>query len=225
MPSSSAEVDGLVTEALGHLQAGRIPEATKALLSLKESGLQHPLIDANLGRLFAEQGSFGQSLPLLHSAIKMDRWDFGIRDSLFKAQSLVAGNMGTISRHPSEHGARIATYIHPAEAIWAGSLALLVGFLCALFKLRYLRSARNIFFACAATCFCLAGVGMWGSNFSIATQKTSARASPLASARVLNEFPEGSRLRVLRESGDFSEVERSGVGRGWIETKHLYMIK
>ena len=104
-----------------------------------------------------------------------------------------------------------------AVAFWVGIFAL-VG-------RRYFGWA-----SCAFVLTAYAGVGVWRADreaaMAIVTGKeTSAKLAPADRAGLAESLPEGSRVRVLSERGDWIYCALPGGGRGWIAEQALEKVR
>jgi drug/metabolite transporter (DMT)-like permease len=77
-----------------------------------------------------------------------------------------------------------------------------------------------------AMLFGLAGFGLTGSALATVS---SAEATPLRTAALESSeekilLKPGTRVRVIRTSGAFTEVEGTDVGRGWVDSKALTAV-
>ena len=104
-----------------------------------------------------------------------------------------------------------------ALAFWGGVFAL-VG-------RRYFGWATFAFLLAA-----YAGVGVWRADREAATaiitgKETSAKLAPADRAGLAEPLPEGSRVRVLRERGDWIYCALPGGGRGWIAEPQLEKVR
>ena len=93
--------------------------------------------------------------------------------------------------------------------------------------------SRRRFFGWAAFAFLLAayaGVGVWRTDqeraVAIVTGKeTSAKLAPADRASLAEPLPEGSRVHVLSERGEWIYCGLPGGGRGWIAERQIEKVR
>jgi hypothetical protein len=207
-------------QALQLLGAGKLKDATDAMQSIRQQGFTSPALEADLGRALVETGDPGHGVLHLMNAVALDRMDSSYRHDLLVAQSRVEGGVGLPMSHPSEWGFKIGSYIRPTE-----SLALAAVFLLVLLGTRFLRPlSKRIQIGLAACILVFIALGIFAQSarsIAIVTREADLKSAPLASSDVLQSLKPGTRLRIIRNSGNFSEVERPNAFRGWMSSNEL----
>ena len=130
-------------------------------------------------------------------------------------------------------GAKVAPlrwweYAYPALSGDVFAVIAMVAFWGGVFAVAWRR-----YFGWATLAFLLAGyagVGVWRSDreneVAIVTGKeTSAKLAPADRASLAEPLPEGSRVRVLSERGDWIYCALPGGGRGWIAEPQLEKVR
>lgn len=209
-------------EALQLLSEKRLNEGIALLEKIrKEDGLTSAGLEANLGKAYSQNGLTAKSLEHFERAIVLDRFQSTHRQDLKLAQMKVGEGLGRPMSHPSEWAWTLKSYIRGGEAL---SLALV--FLFVFLSLRFfrpkLKKAAWISLGLFGFLLAMATFTQYSGSVAWLSEEAKLRSAPLSSAEEIREIPRGTRLRVLRSSGDFSEVERSGSIRGWIEKGKIH---
>jgi hypothetical protein len=222
MPQNS-ENQRLFDEAVAHLSKKEYKLGIEALSAIREKGFVSADLEANLGHALVEVGQIGPGIQHLMNAVALDRFSFENRSDLLLAQSKVEGGLGQSSSHPSEIASQISSYIRPAESLALSSVLLLT--LIGLFLLKKLQKSLAIGLSAALSLFLiLSAFSSLSRSIYIVAKDSEIRMSPLESAEVSQSLKAGTRLRVLRTSGQFSEVERANsFNRAWIKSDSLFV--
>lgn len=204
-------------------QTAQLGEAIQLLSKIREGGFSSPQLEANLGRAYGRLENWPQSIFHFEEALRQDRWSSEIREDLVFAQEKIQAGMGLPLSHPAEWGYRISSYVRSSE-LFSVSFACLWVFLYFWYQKRRLHpkiwvpSTLLLLALFSASFFSLAGRGL--AVLSTPTD-VALRSAPLENAEEIAQVRPGTRLRVLRSSGAFSEVERPNAFRGWVESKSL----
>jgi hypothetical protein len=207
--------------ALKDLAEKKLDQGIAKLIELRKQGQTSSGLEGSLGRALVEKGDFGQGIPLLINSIALDRWSTTSRHNLALAQERVVSGTGLPLRHPAEWASQFSSYLRAEESFFLG-LIFIVAFLYA----RHLKKGRRLHRALAIAGLLLMVVASFERlSLSIATitEESDLRSAAVASAEVNQKLPPGARVRVIQSSGDFSEVERPGSFRGWVDSKSLMM--
>lgn len=216
--STEAQSEFLLASKL--ISEKKYSEAREKLIALREKNFVSADLESNLGRALVEDGHLGHGTWHYMVAIRMDRFNSEHRRDLEFAQSKVESGMAMPMRDPSEWGYAFSTYLRPAEALSIGSITLLA----MLFLKIYKNIPRRIVITLSivASLFVAgAGLGMLGKKVVIIASDASLRDAPLESSSVIQPVKGGARAHLIRKSGDFSEIERTGAFRGWINSRDL----
>lgn len=202
------------------LAEGRGAEAVGQFEAVVGSGFTSADLERNYGRALVETGQVGNGIAHLTNGVALERFNPEIRRDLKMGQGKVDANLGQPLSHPAEWGWRIASYARPRELFTLSALSVGIALAFALLGTRTKRPF--IFFILLAVIG--AGVGGFaslGRSIDVVLGATELRSAPLESAEALQTLPDGTRLRVLRKSGAFAEVERPGSFRGWVVREKL----
>ena len=191
-------------------------KALQSFQSIRATGLTSADLESNLGRLLVEQGQVGQGLIHLTTALKLNRFSSDARADLEFARSKVKSGWGQPMSHPAEWGACFATYLRPRECGIGFLFVLLAYFTFKVFQPALFSKFKQSFAVALAVCALGGGLGLWGSSFAVLIEESDLKVAPLESSEALLHLESGVRVRKVRASGDFIEVERAGSFRGWV---------
>ncbi len=210
-------------DAVRAMGTGDYSKATELLQSLVEKNLTSPDVESNLGRSLIETGQIGRGILHLERAVFLDRFDGQRRSDLQFARSKVPGGEGRELSHPSEWGATLGSYLRSTEALSMATSFFLVLLGVQFFK-RKIKAHQKWVISSGLLCVCsliLAAMALWGESIVIVTSDANLHSAPLSSSTTLMQLKSGARVRILRPAGEFTEVERPNLGRGWIESVRL----
>jgi hypothetical protein len=210
-------------EANSLLATGKFSEAAAKYDEIIQSGFTSAEMESNFGRSLVESGRIAPGLVHLEKSQKLDRFSSSIRQDLNYARRRVDSQLGTVMEHPAEWGYQIRSFIRPQECFYIG--AVLFAFLILSTTLK--NKSKLIFkFLVTTGCLflCLGIAGRYSESLAILISDSELKNAPLSSAEVIQKLPAGTRLRVIRNSGSFSEIERSGVFRGWISSTEIHSL-
>ncbi|HVJ66316.1 MAG TPA: hypothetical protein VM901_13745 [Bdellovibrionota bacterium] len=199
--------------------------ATSLLAKMQESGTTTAWQEAALGASLYHQNDVGGAVTHTQNAVLMDRWNKIYRNNLVMAQNKVEGGLGESMSHPSDWGFALATWVRPKESASLAFLVLNAFLLLRFFKRPHL--TRDLALGVVVLAFLgLSAVGFYGEDIGVVAQNTSLRRQPVESAAEIRSLPAGARVRKIRDSGDFVEIERSepGTFRGWIKKSDLNLF-
>ena len=229
---SELSVQDAYTSALQKLASKNIPNSTlgevvELLTKIRDTGVNSPQLESNLGKAYGRLDNWPAAVEHLENSVHMDRWNSSYREDLRLAQEKIQGGLGTPMSHPAEWGYLIASYARTEELLTASS-ALLWIFLFYWYRVRTLKakmwipSVLLIVAMFGATIFSLSA-----DNLAILDSKSEVtlHSAPLENSEVIAQLKAGTRLRVLRESGNYSEVERPNVFRGWTLSSSLKKLE
>jgi hypothetical protein len=153
--------------------------------------------------------------------VALDRGNSSFRDDLELAQSKINGGLGQPMSHPSEWAWKVASYARPNEILGVASLLLLV-----FLSFKYIRKpmTRLQHVLALALIGLVAGLGLFArssASIAICESEIPLRSGPLESSEPVMNLVAGTRLRIIRESLPFVEVERPNAFRGWVETSKI----
>lgn len=216
----STEAQSEFLEASKLISEKKFSEAREKLLALREKNFVSADLESNLGRALVEDGHLGHGTWHYMWAVRLDRFNSEHRRDLALAQSKVESGLALPMRDPSEWGYALSSYLRPGESASLGSITLLA----LLFLKIYKNASRQILLSLSivsALFFAGAGLGLLGKKVVIVASDASLRDAPLESASVIQPVKGGARAHLIRKSGDFSEIERTGALRGWINSRDL----
>ena len=217
---NSADAQKEFTDAAKLISEKKFSEAREKLLELRSKNLVSADLESNLGRALVEDGHYGHGTWHYMLAIRLDRLNGDHRRDLALAQNKVESGLALPMRDPSEWGYTVSSYLRPGEALSLASLTLLLAAFLNLNK----RATRRMTIGLIAMAILLAGLsglGLLGRKVVIVASDASLRSAPLESAEVTQPVKGGARAHLIRTSGDFSEIDRTGAFRGWINTRDL----
>lgn len=171
--------------------------------------------EAALGSSQYHLKEMGPAVVHLQNAVFLNRFDRGSRNNLLMAQDSVSGGLGQATNHPADLGFQLATWIRPKESASLAFLVLNIFLIVRFLKKPKLKRDLGLGFLVLAFLI-LAGISFYGSDVGVVLQETTLKRNPLTSSADIRQLPAGTRVRRLRESGDFVEVERSDAFRGWL---------
>lgn len=207
-------------EAVKAILEKNFSRAKDILLNLQKSGIDSTDIQANLGRTYFELNDYGNAVWHLENSISLDRLDWSLRRELKLAQSKVAGGFGERVSHPSEWAHSVASFVRPLEFASLASIFLLT----ALFFKIFNQSKRHISLLLVTAVLLIVCFSLSTTSASLAlllNTETPLKSTPLESAEATNTLSSGTRVRIIRESGNFAEIERPGQFRGWVSKDAL----
>jgi len=207
-------------------QTAELGQAIELLNKINAAGFTSPQLEANLGRAYGRLENWPEAILHLEDAVQQDRWSSSIREDLHFSQEKIEGGVGLPMSHPAEWGYRISSYVRSHE-LFTVSFACLWVFLMFWYQKRRLHP--KVWIPSGLLLVLLFSVSIFsltGQNLAVLSSKTEVelRSAPLDNAEVLAQVKAGTRLRVLRNSGDYSEVERPNSFRGWVQSKSLQML-
>lgn len=196
------------------------PAAQALLASIHASQTTTAWQEAALGTSQHFLGEAGGAVTHLQNAVLLDRFNSSYRSNLTLARSQVEGGLGESMGHPADWGFELATWIRPKEA---ASLAFLL--LNLFLLLRFIKKPlikRDLALgALVLILLTIGALGFYGADVGVLTQVTNLKRNPVESAADIRSLPAGARVRRIRDSGEFSEVERSDAFRGWVKKDTL----
>ena len=199
--------------------AGKFGEAKQTYERLAGRGEWSANLFYNLGNAAFRMSAPGQAVLNYERALALDGTHTEARANLQWLREQTGAKMAPRQWweyvYPILPGGVFA--VTAAVAFWVGVFALV--------------SRR--YFGWASFAFLLAGyagVGVWRADreaaMAIITGKeTSAKLAPADRAGLAEPLPEGSRVRVLSERGEWIYCALPGGGRGWIAEPHLERVR
>jgi tetratricopeptide (TPR) repeat protein len=231
MSEQALSIDEAYSQALKILgdkdtKQTELGQAIELLQKISAAGYTSAQLEGNLGRAFARLENWPQAVLHFQKAVSLDRWNSELRDDLSFAQEKIEGGQGRPLSHPSEWGYRIASHVRPKE-LFAGALFLTWLFLMWAFVKKGL--PRKIWIPSSvvlAALFALAGFSSTGSSLATVASSEAAplRSAPLENSEEKTALRPGTRVRVIRTSGSFTEVEGPDAGRGWVSSSSLQAV-
>ncbi|MBS1986143.1 MAG: SH3 domain-containing protein [Bdellovibrionales bacterium] len=203
------------------LAEGKSVEAIEHFKAIADQGVTSDDLEANWGRALVDNGKPGEGILHLMNSVYLDRFNSSHRADLALAQTKVESQMGTALSHPAEWANRVGSWIHPLEALSLASCCL-VALIIAKAASPRMNFKRMSGFLLAALIFCaLGGFAQYGRSVGVVLASTELRAAPLPASESVQSLLAGTRLRIIRLSGEFAEVERPGSFRGWVRKDSL----
>ncbi|MEO5666929.1 MAG: hypothetical protein ABIR96_02600 [Bdellovibrionota bacterium] len=228
MSDQELSIDEAYAQALKILgdkstQNSQLGQAIDLLQKINSAGHSSSQLEANLGRAYAKLDNWPQAVLHFQKAVSLDRWNTDIRDDLNFAQEKIEGGQGRPLSHPSEWGYRIASYARPSELFAVGLGLTWIFLLVAFFKKGLPRKVWIPAALALAAIFGAAGFSTTGSTLATISSAdlVPLRSAPLENSEEKTSLKPGTRVRVIRASGAFTQVEGSESGRGWVDTKAL----
>ncbi len=214
----------LSQEGAGSAQWG---EAISKLLKIKSSGQSSSALEANLGRAYFKLENYPKAIEHFELAIRFDRFNSQYREDLALAQSKNPGQLATKIEHPAEWAAWTNSFVRPEEGLFGLSFFLLLFLAYPLLVKPYKKIVWGIVPLLFVVAFAFSIFSYSGNSIAIVTSPADAsiKSAPLDSAEEIMIIKPGSRLRILSESGSFTEVERPNVFRGWVASDKIQRIK
>lgn len=208
-------------------QPAQLGEAIELLNKIRDAGQTSAQLESNLAKAYAKLENWPMAIEHFESAIHLDRWNIGLRQDLNFVQSKIEGNLGTAISHPAEWGQTLNSFLSTQE-LFAFSASVLWIVLFVWFRKRKL--GLGVWIPSLSLIILLFGLSFFslsGQKLAVMNSKTDEplRSAPLENAEVLFQLKPATRLRILRVSDSYSEVERPNSFRGWIENKNLRQLK
>jgi len=220
MAAESLDYQSAFNRGTQFMAEAKWKDALDIFVLLREQQITSSDLEANLGRTYSELGMHGPAVEHLAQAVQLNRFDFDHRQDLAAAQNRVPEGVGTQMAHPAEWGNRISSFVRPFEAFWLASLMILILFFSRLFRPFGARMKRVLVLG-TVVLLVFGILGLAGRSMAVARKDLELRPTPLESSQVLQTIKSGTRLRIIRFSGDFAEVERSSSFRGWVNSTEL----
>jgi hypothetical protein len=221
--ASQESLQSLFDQAQQKLAAKDFPSARDLLLKIKEQGFTSASLEAALARAQFEAGEHGLAVQAWSQAIALDRLNTTYRSDLELAQSKIPGGVGTKLEHPAEFAQTLSSYARPSEQFLGASVLLLILLWLKLSGMAEKTSkALRIFLLSLSFIFAAsAGFSLWSQSISVLMAPTTLKPAPLESAEGSLELAPGTRVRVLKKSGAFVEIERPNSFRGWVKEESI----
>jgi len=218
----SASPEQVFSTALEQLAQNKPADAVTHFEALLKTGFTSAAVERNFGRALIETNQLGPGIAHLTRAIALSRFDGDARNDLRVAQAKVEAGYGLPMAHPAEWGQKISSYLRASELGALGGLGLLGAMAARL----YLTGSRRKKISLAALVLGLllsagAVFSLTSRSIAVVVADAELKQAPLESAATLSSLKSGMRVRVLRESGLFSEVERTNGFRGWLPSTAL----
>ncbi len=176
--------------------------------------------EAALGTSQHFLGETGGAVVHLQNAVLLDRFNSSYRNNLIMAREKVDGGLGASLNHPADWGFELSTWIRPKESASLAFLLLNIFLLLRFYKKPHFK--RDLGLGVLVFAFLsLSGLGFYGQDLGVITQSANLKRQPLESSSDIRALPAGTRVRRLRDSGDFSEIEGSSSIRGWVKKSEL----
>jgi len=210
----------LFDEAIVLLNKNAWKDAIDKLLEVRARGLVSADLENNLGRAFCEGGQSGPCIEHLTNAIALDRWNQNYRNDLAVAQSKIESGLGQPFNHPAENAHQFASYIRPIEFLSLSSFTLII--ILALYFLKKLtRKYLYLLGSLSLSLLALSIFSLMSAKIAIVKIDADLKFGPLESADTVQVLKSGTRLRFIRESGPYVEVERTNSFRGWLKSEAI----
>lgn len=207
-------------------QTAQLGQAIELLQKISAAGYTSPQLEANLGRAYAKLENWPQSILHFQKALSQDRWNSELRSDLAFAQEKIEAGLGRPLAHPSEWGYSIASYFRPPELFAAGFLLTWIILMTAFYKKGLSKKVWIPSSIILVGIFCLAGMSITGSSLATVSSadSVSMRVAALENSEEKVLLKPGTRVRVIRTSGAFTEVENPATGPGWVESKAITSV-
>ncbi len=221
--ASQESLQSLFDQAQQKLAAKDFSNARDLLLKIKEQGFTSASLEAALARSQFEAGEHGQAVLSWSQAIALDRLNSTYRSDLELAQSKVPGGVGTKLEHPAEFAQTLSSYARPSEQFLGAALVVLVFLWLKLSGLaeKTSKAMRILLLSLSFIFAASAGFSLWSRSISVLIAPTTLKPAPLESAEGSLELVPGTRVRVLKKSGAFVEIERPNSFRGWVKDESI----
>ena len=216
---ASAVLAGEFDDANQFYDAGKFGEAKQAYERLAGRGEWSANLFYNLGNSAHRIGAPGKAVLNYERALALDGSHAEARANLQWVRE--------------QTGAKVAArrwweYAYPALTGDGLAVVAVAAFWVAIFAVVWRR-----FWGWAVLAFLVAGyagAGVWRAErdktLAIITAKNvAAKLAPADRAALAEPLPEGSRVRVLSERGDWIYCALPGGGRGWIAEAHLEKVR
>lgn len=216
-------LDLTYAKALEAFNAGKFSEAQEALIEATKSGVTSAQAEHLLGRVFIAQEKHFEAQKHLYQSILLDRYGNPAYRDLEILQKKLGSQVASPMAHPSEWGAKISFYFPMPSwgiflIIWA-TLSLLIAW-----KSQWRLAQKFVVIAGFIFIFSMSALVYSSHKISLVTQETALRPAAIESSKETQMLSAGTRVRVIKESGDFVEIERTGSFRGWVKMDSLFSL-
>ncbi len=242
-PVTTATPHGRFADANRLYLRGEYAAAARAYAELHTSErIEDPILYHNLGNAYFRTGAYGSAILYYRRALRMDPAT-EVVEALNR--NLDAARRTLRSRYRSSEKGQViyaeagglfyqATHLldrTPMALLFAGFFVLLMGLLIA--RRRRPRSARGLGRVAGPVGLAtvLLAVALWGQVYTDAAQRIGVIVSDDARLRDGKDsesrgstIHEGLEVRILREDGDWTMVEKTDNQRGWVQTADVKQI-
>jgi len=238
MQAAQSYPDSLWQSGVQAYSAGDYETALKDWEDVIETGLSSKDLYYNLGNAYFKSGEIAPAILWYERALRLDPSDADVRYNLEYSRALTQDRIEEVPEIIIKQWARSLCYLLPSNA-WAVIgiifLAAAVG-LCLLFLLGRTPAGRRVGFFVGIACFLISLLGwdfaQWQRSEAnrqdmaiVMRPVSSVKSSPSAEgAKDLFILHEGTRVRILDNVGDFSNIELADGRQGWITAKEIEII-
>jgi len=207
----------LFDQAVKALGENRFSEARKILIELRQTGVTSADLESNLALALLKTGDPGWAVYHAERALGLDRWNLDRWKELEKINSAVF-ELGATSLSP------VDSWIHSSSRLLKSTesafIGLNLGLALAFLAINKRITKIRLLVLGSPTLLALGYAAFLATGFQVAvTPKESAlRRAPLESSSPQGLLKPGTRLEILRASGDFYEVKNRQYS-GWVLKK------
>jgi len=210
-----------ITQKINNEQYPEVIEELNEVLKSKK--FTSAWLESTLAKAHQNQGELAQAHIHILNSVFIDRTNSTLRNNLEYTQAQIESQLGTPMQHPADWGFRLASWIRPLES--AGiSFLFLNSFLLLRFFLKRSTKRDTTLGFCTVLFMLISLFGYFGTGISVVKSPTQLLESPISSSKELRTIPGGARVRAIKESGKYTEIERADSFRGWVKSSNLHFF-
>lgn len=238
MSAVTAQSDTLWQAGINAYSESRWQEAADSWSALEGQGWHSAYLSYNLGNAWFNLGNLSKAIIYYERALKENPSFTDARNNLEYANSLIQDRIDVVPEFLLKEWARNICYSFSSN-IWAVLSLVFFAALC-LLLLRFLLSdstggRRSGFYGAVASLLLFgitAGFALWQKNDYSASDKAivtrpvvNVKNAPTgASAKDLFVIHEGTKLTVIDQVGEYSNIAISDGRQGWLKTSDIEII-
>jgi hypothetical protein len=215
----TSELQNLFNQAVENQSQGKDIEALALYRSINAQGVTSPSIELNKSLIFEKQDDWGRALTSIDRAQFLSRNPWLASNKLERIQKEIGANRAYSIGSLGELSGEISKIIRPSESLFVASL--LIGFYLIVRGLGFRNRGFLVSLAFSLIFITFSALAFFTSKTKYVIADAELRPLPLEESASKFNIGKGAKVTVLREKGNFSEVERPGDFSGWISSSAL----